>query len=190
MKMGFKKLNLDQTDPPTPVKMGAKPEKKKSYTLIEDTRHLPRGKAPKIPPPEIPPVFCVNCIFYDFAKRLPEGNSPCNHEKFLGQTAALVRVDEKKCGMKGKYYKKVDDKFFKQRAEMLAAEHKARKETAKQARSDSKGGKWKRGKKKSKDENVETDLPKGKSAKSAPKPAKGKSSGGKKSFKSMSKMGR
>jgi len=151
MKMGFKKLNVDKTDSPTGLmgkpKGKPSPEKKKSKPLIESTAHLPRGKAPKMPPPVTPRVRCVDCLFYDFAKRDPENGSSCNHDKFLGQVAALVRVDEKKCGIDGKYFKKIGDKFFKKRAEALAAEHAARKEAAKAAAKERKANP--KGKKKS-----------------------------------------
>lgn len=88
---------------------------------------------PKMPSPETPPVFCTGCLFYDFAKRDPNGASACNFNKFVGQQAALVRADEKKCGMKGKYFKAVKDKTLKERMAKLEEQHKAAKAAAKTA---------------------------------------------------------
>ena len=152
MKMGFKKLNLDKTDSPTGLMGGtakakSSPEKKKSKPLIESTAHLPRGKAPKMPPSVTPPVLCVDCIFYVYAKRLPEGNPASKLAKPPGRPAALVRADEKKCGILGKYFKKVKDKWGKDRAAKLAAEHAARKEADKAAAKERKANP--KGKKKS-----------------------------------------
>lgn len=147
MQIGFSKIKPPKND------KGVKPPTFKGNlpAVVKNSVPVKVGKAPKMPPPVTPPVLCVDCIFYDFAKRLPEGNSSCNHDKFLGQQAALVRADDSKCGIAGKFFKKVKDKWSKDRAAKLAAEHAARKEADKAAAKErkanpkgKKGGKWKK----------------------------------------------
>lgn len=93
-----------------------------------------KSVAIKMTPSVTPPHFCVDCIFYDFAKRNADNSSACNHDKFLGQQAALVRVDEKKCGIEGKYFKKIGKKDAELRAMAIKAAKKAAAEAEKEAR--------------------------------------------------------